>query len=165
VIDVVGAATPNETFSDVGIGAGRSIDNPRERERKSGHVEGVKEEVSAISGKSVEICCKNDKSSGVRPEKVITSKVSRCIDGQASTIIVYRGAYSMDQPEIPVKGLGRVEKDAHDPEAVHCCDHFLPNPPTLTNARDYEFSSTSDGCSDGGNGIGKSLLSVFVRFV
>lgn len=79
VVDVVGAATPKEVVSDVGIGAGSNIDNPRGCRGKSGHVEGVKCEVNAMSGNFAGVCCKSAISSGVLPENVITSNVSFCI--------------------------------------------------------------------------------------
>lgn len=53
VVDVVGAGTPNEASSGTGIGAGRSIDSFEGREVNNGHSDGVKCDVSAISGRSV----------------------------------------------------------------------------------------------------------------
>ena len=65
---MVGAATPNDSTSEIGIGAGRRIDKSEDRDSNSGHVEGLICDVIAISAMSRGRWGRSFNSSGVLPE-------------------------------------------------------------------------------------------------
>lgn len=71
----------------------------------------------------------------------------------------------MNHSKITVKSLGRMEKHAPYPEAVHCCNNFLPNLPTFADPRHNELGPAIYGYSDGGHCTGKAFLSDVISFV
>ena len=69
------------------------------------------------------------------------------------------GTYISNYAKISVQSLCRVEKNAFDTETVHCCNHFLTDFSTLSNATDNDLSATVDRFGDNVDCNIKTLLS------
>ena len=90
MVDVVGAGRPNETVSDVGIGAGSKMQFEDGRLLKRGQVEGWMWEVITRSGSEERRCGRRESSSVVRPEKVNRRTASCCSSDQWANMISSR---------------------------------------------------------------------------
>lgn len=68
VVEMVGAGRPNESFSEMGIGAGRSMERAEGRVEKRGQVDGLVWDVMAMRGRAEGRWAIRERSSEVRPE-------------------------------------------------------------------------------------------------